>query len=45
MRQEAAYFLILLMVLGAGLALWRRRANRRRRPHQLRVDLTGDSRE
>jgi hypothetical protein len=45
MRQEVAYALILVMVLGAAFALWRRRAQRRRRPHQVRIDLTGKERD
>jgi hypothetical protein len=45
MRQDVAYALILLMVLGAGLAIWRARARRRRRPRHIRIDLTGDQGE
>ena len=45
MRQDVAYGLILLMVLGAGYGYWRWRTQRRRRRPHMRVDLTGGSRE
>lgn len=43
MRQEIAYLLIALVVLGLGVALWRAAGRRKRRDGpSLRIDLFGN---